>query len=197
MIPDFAKMDGLIPAVIQDSRTGNVLMLGFMNEEAFEKTKADRKVTFYSRTKKRLWTKGETSGNFLSVDSLTLDCDNDTLLVKATPAGPICHTGSDTCFNETNDEATHFLARLEEIICDRKANPDNSSYTTSLFSEGLAKIAQKVGEEATEVVVAALAQEEDDLLNESADLLYHLIVLLRAKGLSLHQVQAVLASRHR
>lgn len=192
---DFDKGDGLVPVIIQHFATQRVLMLGYMNEEALAATHESGKVTFYSRSKERLWTKGETSGNFLVVKSMMVDCDNDSLLIKADPQGPVCHTGSDTCFAET--DATGFLQSLEQVIRDRKDNPVDGSYTNHLFEKGLSKIAQKVGEEGTEVVVAALAETNERLLNESADLLYHLLVLLQAKGLSLEQVESVLRERHR
>jgi phosphoribosyl-ATP pyrophosphohydrolase/phosphoribosyl-AMP cyclohydrolase len=196
MNPDFSKLDGLLPAIIQDARTERVLMLGFMNEEAFQKTHAEKRVTFFSRTKDRLWTKGETSGNFLEVQSMTLDCDSDTVLIKALPTGPICHTGEDTCFTEQNESSRNFLRYLEGIIAERKTNPGEGSYTASLFEKGMPAIAQKVGEEATETVVASLAEDDESLLGESADLLYHLLVLLRERGLSLADVEKVLAQRH-
>lgn len=192
---DFDKGDGLVPVIIQHFATQRVLMLGYMNEEALAATHESGKVTFYSRSKERLWTKGETSGIFLLVKSIRVDCDNDSLLIKADPQGPVCHTGSDTCFAET--DATGFLQSLEQVIRDRKDNPVDGSYTNHLLEKGLSKIAQKVGEEGTEVVVAALAETNERLLNESADLLYHLLVLLQAKGLSLEQVESVLRERHR
>lgn len=192
---DFKKGDGLIPAVIQDARTRKVLMLGYMNEAAFEKTKQEKRVCFYSRTKERLWTKGETSGNFLEVVDIKVDCDQDTLLIMAHPAGPVCHTGTDTCFNEKN-ESDHFLPYLETIIQDRKENPSNSSYTTSLLKKGINKVAQKVGEEAVELVIEAKDDNRDLFLGEAADLIYHYLVLLVAKGESLEDVIAVLKERH-
>lgn len=191
---DFDKGNGLVPVIIQHFASQRVLMLGYMNEEALAATQESGKVTFYSRSKERLWTKGETSGNSLLVKSMMVDCDNDTLLIKADPQGPVCHTGSDTCFAET--DATGFLQSLEQVIRDRKDNPVEGSYTNHLFEKGLSKIAQKVGEEGTEVVIAALTETNERLLNESADLLYHLLVLLQAKGLSLEQVEAVLKERH-
>ena len=193
--PDFNKYaDGLVPAVIQDNSTGKVLMLGFMNEEALQQTQQLGKVTFYSRTKKRLWTKGEESGNFLLGKKITPDCDNDTLLIKAAPAGPVCHTGADTCFDEQNDE--DFLYKLEKIISDRYENPDEQSYTSGLFKKGINKIAQKVGEEAVELVIEAKDSNGELFLNEAADLLFHYLILLKAKGYSLQQVKEVLQERH-
>ncbi len=196
MKPDFSKYsDGLVPVILQDSSTQKVLMLGFMNEEAFIKTQQDGKVTFYSRSKQRLWTKGEVSGNFLLVKEILLDCDADTLLIKAQPLGPVCHTGSDTCFNETNPVFT--LQKLEEVIADRKQNQVNDSYTSSLFSKGINKIAQKVGEEAVELIIESKDDNEERFLNESADLLYHYLVLLQAKNYRLEDVIKILSARHR
>lgn len=192
---DFNKGDGLIPAIIQDSTTGKVLMLGFMNEAALEKTLAEKVVTFFSRSKNRLWTKGETSGNFLYVQDIKADCDNDSLLIKARPQGPTCHTGADTCFNEVNQQE-NFLWKLQKIIQDRKANPKEGSYTTSLFHKGINKVAQKVGEEAVELVIEAKDDNEALFLGEAADLLYHYLILLTAKGFQLEDVIQVLASRH-
>ncbi|MEP7080864.1 MAG: bifunctional phosphoribosyl-AMP cyclohydrolase/phosphoribosyl-ATP diphosphatase HisIE [Ginsengibacter sp.] len=197
MKPEFEKYsDGLIPAIVQDSRTGVVLMLGFMNNEALEKTIESGKVTFYSRSKKRLWTKGETSNNFLHFEEVKIDCDNDTLLIKATPDGPVCHTGTDTCFNEKNKN-TDFLATLEAIIEDRKLNAsDENSYTKKLFKSGINKIAQKVGEEAVELVIEAKDNNDDLFVNEAADLLFHYLILLHAKGFSLNDITNVLEKRH-
>jgi phosphoribosyl-ATP pyrophosphohydrolase/phosphoribosyl-AMP cyclohydrolase len=192
---DFEKLDGLVPCIVQDANSGVVLMLGFMNAEALEKTISEKTVTFYSRTKKRLWTKGETSGNFLRVVEILSDCDNDTLLVKALPEGPACHTGADTCFNENNK--TWNLATLDGIIADRKANPTEGSYTASLFNKGINKVAQKVGEEAVELVIEAKDNNDELFLNEAADLMFHYLVLLRAKGFTLADVEAVLESRHK
>jgi phosphoribosyl-ATP pyrophosphohydrolase/phosphoribosyl-AMP cyclohydrolase len=193
---DFSKYtDGLVPAIIQDSISNKVLMLGFMNEEAFAKTKADGKVTFFSRSKQRLWTKGETSNNFLLVKEIIVDCDNDTLLVKASPTGPVCHTGNDTCFNENNSSFS--LEKLEEIIADRKNTPSASSYTSSLFAKGINKIAQKVGEEAVELVIESKDDNKETFLGEAADLLYHYVVLLQAKNYKLEDVVNVLAQRHK
>ncbi|QEC69843.1 bifunctional phosphoribosyl-AMP cyclohydrolase/phosphoribosyl-ATP diphosphatase HisIE [Panacibacter ginsenosidivorans] len=193
---DFKKYaDGLVPAIVQDYTTHKVLMLGFMNEEAFHKTETTGKVTFYSRSKKRLWTKGEESGNFLELKSITSDCDNDTLLVKANPLGPVCHTGADTCWSEKN-HSEDFLSYLEDIInLRRKAAPENS-YVASLFAKGINKIAQKVGEEAVEVVIEAKDKNDELFLNESADLLFHYLILLNAKGYKLQDVLYILQNRH-
>ena len=193
MKPDFSKQN-LIPAIVQDASTNIVLMLGYMNEEAFEKTKKENRVTFFSRSKDRLWTKGETSGNFLNVKSILLDCDNDTILIKANPVGPACHTGSDTCFNEKN--TGNFLSKLQQIIKDRKNNPSEKSYIASLFKEGINKIAQKVGEEATELIIEAKDSNEELFKNESADLLFHYLILLEAKNVPLDEVLDVLEKRH-
>ncbi len=193
---DFAKYsDGLAPAIIQDEATGKVLMLGFMNEEALEKTKAIGKVTFYSRSKQRLWTKGEESGNFLELVMIIPDCDNDTLLIKANPVGPVCHTGADTCFNETNNK--DFLQTLGEIIRQRYVDRSEKSYTSGLFDRGINKIAQKFGEEAVEMVIEAKDDNKELFLNEAADLLFHYMILLQAKGFSLEDVKNVLAGRHK
>lgn len=192
---NYDKLNGLIPAIIQDSKTNKVLMLGFMNKAAFKKTQEEGKVTFFSRTKNRLWTKGETSGNFLNVVDIQQDCDDDTLLIKVNPVGEVCHTGSDTCFQEMNrDDA--FLYDLERVILDRKNNLDAKSYTASLFKRGINKIAQKVGEEAVEVVIEAKDDNRDLFLNEAADLLYHLEVLLIAKNTRLQDVVEILRNRH-
>ncbi len=192
---NYKKLNGLIPAIIQDAKTNKVLMLGFMNEAALEKTQAEGKVTFFSRTKNRLWTKGETSGNFLQVVDIQSDCDDDTLLIKVNPVGEVCHTGSDTCFQEVNRDDS-FLYELERIILDRKNNPSKVSYTASLFKKGINAIAQKVGEEAIEVVIEAKDDNRDLFLNEAADLLYHLEVLLAAKAVRLEEVVEVLRHRH-
>lgn len=196
---DFNKnKDGLVPAVIQDSETKNVLMLGYMNEEAFLTTKKTGKVTFFSRSKQRLWTKGEESGNFLELVDVKLDCDQDTLLVLVKPHGPTCHKGTDTCWGDKNEEIPGFLSELEKVISDRKNNPDNEkSYVASLFRGGMNKIAQKVGEEAVEVVIEAKDDNETLFLNESADLLFHYLILLQAKGYSLQHVIEVLKARHK
>ena len=196
MNPDFSKYtDGLMPAIIQDSISNKVLMLGFMNEESFTKTKTESKVTFFSRSKRRLWTKGETSNNFLLVKEIIVDCDNDTLLIKASPTGPVCHTGADTCFNENNSSFS--LEKLEGIIADRKNNPSASSYTSSLFAKGINKIAQKVGEEAVELVIESKDDNKEKFLSEAADLLYHYLVLLQAKNYKLQDIINVLAQRHK
>ena len=189
--------NGLIPAIVQDAKTHKVLMLGFMNEESYSKTIETTKVTFYSRTRDELWTKGETSGNYLIVQEIKTDCDNDTLLIKAHPTGPVCHTGKDTCFNEINVNNLGFLTELESIIDDRKKNLPKNSYTTSLFKSGLKKIAQKVGEEATEVVIDAVKQDKERLLEESADLLFHLMVLLKHSDLQFGEVVQILQDRHK
>ena len=189
--------EGLIPAIIQDSTTKTVLMLGYMNAEAVSKTLETNKVTFFSRSKQRLWTKGEESGNFLSLDSLKNDCDNDTLLIQATPHGPTCHKGTDNCWSESNVESFGFISTLETIIIDRKENASSeTSYVSELFEKGLNKIAQKVGEEAVEVVIEAKDNNDDLFLNESADLLFHYLILLQAKGFKLENVVEVLKSRH-
>lgn len=191
---DFEKLNGLVPCVVQDAVTHKVLMLGFMNKEALQKTLAEKRITFFSRSKQRLWTKGETSGNFLELVDVLQDCDNDTLLIKAKPSGPVCHTGSDTCFNEYNTPAG--LAFLEALIKERKQNPKAGSYTNSLFDAGINKIAQKVGEEAVELVIEAKDNNRDLFVNEAADLMYHYLVLLTAKNISLDDVIAVLQQRH-
>ena len=193
---DFNKGNGLVPVIVQHYKTNTVLMLGYMNEEALEKTKELGKATFFSRSKNRLWTKGETSGNFLIVKNILIDCDQDTILIKADPQGPTCHTGSDTCFNEVLNSKDDFLYKLEEIILDRKNNPTNESYTTSLFQKGINKIAQKVGEEATEVVIDAMDNNPERLKEETADLLYHLLVLLSEKEISLNEISEILRNRH-
>ncbi len=194
---DFAKYaDGLAPAIIQDNRTGKVLMLGFMNEAALEKTTELQQVTFFSRTKNRLWTKGEESGNYLLLKDIKLDCDNDSLLIKVQPVGPVCHTGADTCWGESNKPA-NFIFELEKIIEDRKQNPSEDSYTSSLFAKGINKIAQKVGEEAVEIVIEAKDQNDDLFLGEAADLMFHYLILLQAKGFKLSDVEQVLVSRHK
>jgi phosphoribosyl-AMP cyclohydrolase / phosphoribosyl-ATP pyrophosphohydrolase len=187
--------DGLVPVIVQDATTNVVLMLGFMNKAALDKTYELGKVTFFSRSKQRLWTKGEESGNFLLFKEMLVDCDKDTLLVKAEPVGPVCHTGAATCFGEDNRPAG-FLHRLEAIIADRKANPSDSSYTASLFAKGINKIAQKVGEEAVELVIEAKDDNGELFKNEAADLLFHYMVLLRAKGYTFADVEAVLMGRH-
>ena len=193
---DFNKGNGLVPVIVQHYKVNTVLMLGYMNEEAFEKTKELGKATFFSRSKNRLWTKGETSGNYLIVKDILVDCDQDTILIKADPQGPTCHTGSDTCFNEVVKSSDDFLYQLEEIIFDRKNNPTEKSYTASLFQKGINKIAQKIGEEATEVIIEAIDNNRERLKEETADLLYHLIVLLSEKDISLYEISEVLRNRH-
>ncbi len=192
---DYSKYEnGLVPTIIQDANTDKVLMLGFMNEEALAKTKELNKVTFYSRSKKRLWTKGEESGNFLMLKGILIDCDNDTILIKAEPTGPVCHKGTDTCFNEKN-KSDNFLEELEKLIESRKNNPFEGSYTSKLFEKGINKIAQKVGEEAVELVIEAKDNDKDLFLGEASDLMYHYLVLLQAKGCSLNDVISVLKKR--
>jgi phosphoribosyl-ATP pyrophosphohydrolase/phosphoribosyl-AMP cyclohydrolase len=194
---DFSKYtDGLVPAIIQDDFTGKVLMLGFMNEEALAKTQELKKVTFFSRSKNRLWTKGEESGNFLLLKSISSDCDEDSLLIKVNPVGPVCHTGADTCWGEKNSNS-NFLFQLEQIIVDRKNNPSEKSYTSSLFEKGINKIAQKVGEEAIELVIESKDNDANLFKNEAADLLFHYLILLQAKGHSLSEIQEILISRHK
>lgn len=203
---DFNKNnDGLVPAIIQDQDTGKVLMLGYMNEAAYLKTNESKKVTFFSRTKQRLWTKGEESGNFLNLVSIKLDCDKDTLLIKVRPKGPVCHKGTDTCWAEENATEYGFLSELEGIIASRKKlsetpkenrQENENSYVVSLFDKGLNKIAQKVGEEAVEVVIEAKDNDEELFLNESADLLFHYMILLKAKGYGLEDIVKVLKERH-
>ena len=194
---NFDKMGGLVPAIIQDNDTQKVLMLGFMNKEAYEKTLATRLVTFFSRTRGCLWTKGETSGNFLHLVSVAVDCDNDTLLIKVHPDGPVCHTGTDTCWGETNKSADiMFLTELQDFICRRHEEMPEKSYTTSLFRSGVNKMAQKVGEEAVETVIEACNGTDERLIYESADLIYHLIVLLTSKGLRIEDLARELRERH-
>lgn len=193
---NFDKLNGLIPAIVQDNSTEKVLMLGFMNEEAYQKTCNEKLVTFYSRTKNRLWTKGEESGNCLDVVSVIADCDNDTVLIKANPRGPVCHTGADTCFDEANTNPIAFLKFLQDLIDNRKKTMPEGSYTTKLFQKGINKIAQKVGEEAVELVIESKDQNDDLFLNEAADLMYHLLVLLTAKNYRIENVIEVLKSRH-
>ncbi len=196
MINDIAfdkYTDGLVPAIVQDNNTAKVLMLGFINAAALQQTQALGKVTFYSRSKQRLWTKGEESGNFLIVKEILLDCDKDALLIKAEPTGPVCHTGADTCFNEKNEK--QFLDQLEGVIADRYNNRSEASYTAALFERGINKIAQKVGEEAIELVIEAKDDNEELFLNEAADLLFHYLVLLKAKGYNLERVVRTLQQR--
>jgi phosphoribosyl-AMP cyclohydrolase / phosphoribosyl-ATP pyrophosphohydrolase len=196
---DFKKYpNNLVPAVVQDSITKNVLMLGFMNEEAFEKTEITKKVTFYSRSKERLWTKGEETGNYLSLVSIKVDCDNDALLIQANPEGPVCHKGTDTCWGEKNNSNFGFLSYLENVIEDRKNDGEQEkSYVAQLFKKGMNKIAQKVGEEAVEVVIEAKDDNDLAFLNESADLLFHFMILLQAKGFHIRDVEKTLQSRHK
>jgi phosphoribosyl-ATP pyrophosphohydrolase/phosphoribosyl-AMP cyclohydrolase len=194
---NFEKMGGLVPAVVQDIETLKVLMVGFMNNEALQKTRELGKVTFFSRTKNRLWTKGEESGNFLNVVTILVDCDEDTLLIKAKPVGPVCHTGADTCFDETNSkDNVQFLSYLQDFIDKRKAEMPQGSYTTSLFEKGTRKIAQKVGEEAVETIIGAMANDDENFIYEAGDLLYHLIVLLTHKGYRIEDIVAELKKRH-
>lgn len=189
--------EGLVPVIIQDATTKNVLMLGYMNAEALEKTKATKKVTFFSRTKQRLWTKGEESGHFLNLVNIKSDCDNDTLLVQVNPVGPTCHKGSETCWNEPNIQSFGFLSELESVIKDRRENASKEfSYVASLFNKGINKIAQKVGEEAVEMVIEAKDNNNELFLNESADLLFHYLILLQAKGFKLNDVVSILKQRH-
>ena len=192
---DFKKGDGLVPVVIQDNTTLQVLMLGYMNKEAYLKTEEEGIVTFYSRTRQTLWTKGETSGNYLRVVTIETDCDNDAILIKAEPAGPVCHTGRWSCFGETQPRG--FIYRLEEIINNRIEEGSSVSYTSRLFNEGTGKIAQKVGEEAVELVIESMGDNNGLFKNEAADLLYHLLVLLRAKSVNLSEIEEVLLSRHK
>ncbi|MEM6264825.1 MAG: bifunctional phosphoribosyl-AMP cyclohydrolase/phosphoribosyl-ATP diphosphatase HisIE [Bacteroidota bacterium] len=195
--PNFAKYsDGLVPAIIQDVDTQKVLMLGYMNREAYQHTRESGRVTFFSRSRQDLWTKGETSGNFLNLEHISLDCDQDCLLVKVRPEGPVCHTGADTCFNEINRGDLAFLSKLARVIQERKMADPDESYTSLMFNKGLNKLAQKVGEEAVEVIIEAKDDRPDLFLNECADLIFHLMMLLEAKGHSLPQVVKVLESRH-
>jgi phosphoribosyl-ATP pyrophosphohydrolase/phosphoribosyl-AMP cyclohydrolase len=196
MNPNFSKsQNGLLPAIIQDSITKTVLMLGYMNKEAFQKTKETEQVTFYSRSRKRIWVKGEESGNFLKLVKIKVDCDQDAILITANPQGPTCHTGTDSCWGETNQSHYGFLTELEEIIAERKKTNDDNSYVALLFREGINKIAQKVGEEAVETVIEAKDENSELFLNESADLLFHFLILLKEKGFSLNDVEAVLKDR--
>jgi phosphoribosyl-ATP pyrophosphohydrolase/phosphoribosyl-AMP cyclohydrolase len=213
MTVDYTKYtDGLVPAVVQHWKDFRVLMVGFMNEEALEQTRQSGHVTFYSRTKQRLWTKGESSGHFLECKDILVDCDNDTLLIKANPIGPTCHTGADTCFNEPpveiqsnasplwdakNENPAEFLFHLEKVIANRKANPSEASYTSKLFALGINKVAQKVGEEAVELVIESKDDNRDLFLGEAADLMFHYLILLQAKGFTLDEVVEVLRGRHK
>ena len=192
--PDFSK--GLIPAVIQDAQTLKVLMLGYMNEEAYTKTQAEKRVTFFSRSKNRLWTKGETSENYLDVVRVSVDCDQDTILIQVNPAGPTCHTGADTCFNESNTDNAAWLDHLKHIIRSRKNASADTSYTASLFQLGTHKVAQKVGEEAVELVIEAMMKNDDVLNGEAADLIFHLLVLLEDRGIGLEEIVKTLQTRH-
>ena len=194
----FDELTGLVPAIVQDANTGKVLMQGYMNEESITKTLDTGKVTFYSRSKQRLWTKGESSKNYLHLVDMFSDCDKDSILVKAKPDGPICHTGSDTCWNERNSYSeVDFLNKLTDVIHERRINPSSESYTSQLFAKGINKVAQKVGEEAVELVIEAKDENEGLFLNEGADLLYHYMVLLEAKGYSLKDICKVLEERHK
>ena len=193
---DFEKYtDGLVPAIIQDNQTGKVLMLGYMNKEAFDVTMASSRITFFSRSKQRLWTKGEESGNFLELKSMAIDCDQDALLFKAHPTGPVCHTGADTCWDEIN-HSDDFLVYLEHVIEQRKTGSDDSSYIKKLFEKGINKVAQKVGEEAVELVIEAKDNDDEKFINEAADLLFHYLLLLNTKGFSLQSVKEILKKRH-
>jgi phosphoribosyl-AMP cyclohydrolase / phosphoribosyl-ATP pyrophosphohydrolase len=193
---DFNKSYGLVPAIVQDATTKKVLMLAYMNQEAYDKTIESKKVTFFSRSKNRLWTKGEESGNFLNLVDIKTDCDNDTLLVFAKPDGPTCHTGTDTCWGEENKESFGFLSELENIIDNRKNNPTDKSYTASLFAKGINKVAQKVGEEAVELVIEAKDDNKELFTNEAADLIFHFLVLLKAKDVELEEIVEILRKRH-
>jgi len=198
MALDFSKMDGLVPAIVQDAQTNVVLMLGFMNEDAYRVTVESKKVTFFSRTKQRLWTKGETSGNFLHVVNILSDCDKDTLLIKVNPVGPVCHTGASTCFREANqDGGIYFLQYLQDFITRRFYEKPEGSYTTSLFNKGVNRMAQKVGEEAVETIIEATNGTDDNFIYEASDLIYHLIVLLTSKGFGLEDVAMELKKRHK
>ena len=193
----FDEITGLIPAIVQDSVTGKVLMLGYMNQESLEETQRIEKVTFFSRSKQRLWTKGEESGHFLELVSIREDCDQDALLIKAIPKGPTCHKGTDTCWGENNRDEFGFLSNLEDVIRDRRENAPENSYVSSLFTKGINKIAQKVGEEAVELVIESKDDSEELFLNESADLLFHYLILLQAKGYDLSDVVGILKERHK
>ena len=198
MTINFSKHpQGLVPAIVQDASTKRVLMLGYMNQESVNTTQEKQQVTFYSRSKKRLWTKGEESGHFLHLVDMAVDCDQDTLLIQANPVGPSCHTGDDTCWGEDNTSSYGFLTALEEVINDRKNNPSDKSYVASLFAKGMNKIAQKVGEEAVETVIEAKDENSDLFLNESADLIFHLMILLQAKGHRLDDVVQILEERQK
>jgi phosphoribosyl-ATP pyrophosphohydrolase/phosphoribosyl-AMP cyclohydrolase len=194
---NFDKNNGLVPAIIQDAKTNKVLMLAYMNEEAYQQTIETKKLTFYSRSKKRLWVKGEESKNYLNLKSIKIDCDNDTLLIKVKPEGPTCHTGDDTCWSEKNKTTYGFLSKLESVIKDRRKNPTEKSYVSKLFKKGINKIAQKVGEEAVELVIESKDNDEDLFLNEGADLLFHYLILLQVKGYKLNDVVKILEERHK
>jgi phosphoribosyl-AMP cyclohydrolase / phosphoribosyl-ATP pyrophosphohydrolase len=193
--PDFTKGNGLVPVIIQDLITMQVLMLGFMNEEALDKTLREGKVTFFSRSKERLWTKGETSGNYLFVNEITTDCDNDTLLIKVRPSGPVCHTGSISCFNE--DQSKGFLYKLEQIVSQRIDENEEDSYTNKIYKQGINRVAQKVGEEVVELIIEAKDNNQTLFKNEAADLLYHLLILLKTKGVTLSDIEDILKDRHK
>ena len=192
---DFSKGNDLVPVVIQDNNTLQVLMVGYMNEEAFEKTNSEKKVTFFSRSKNRLWTKGETSGNWLYVETIQADCDNDSILIKVRPAGPVCHTGTTSCF--ADETAKGFVYKLEQIINQRIEDDNSESYTNKLYKKGINKMAQKVGEEAVELIIEAKDNNIDLFKNEAADLIYHLLILLKAKGINLENIEEVLKERHK
>jgi phosphoribosyl-ATP pyrophosphohydrolase/phosphoribosyl-AMP cyclohydrolase len=192
---DFSKGNGLVPVVIQDNNTLQVLMVGYMNEEALEKTNTEKKVTFFSRSKNRLWTKGETSGNWLYVETVQADCDNDSILIKVRPAGPVCHTGSTSCF--ADETAKGFVYKLEQVINQRIEDDNSESYTNKLYKKGINKMAQKVGEEAVELIIEAKDNDIDLFKNEAADLIYHLLILLKAKGINLENIEEVLKERHK
>jgi len=194
---DFEKQNGLVPAIIQDDETGKVLMLGYMNKEAYEKTMETGNVTFWSRSRQCLWTKGETSGNFMRLRDIKVDCDNDTLLVKVKPEGPACHTGADTCWGETNEASPLlFFSKLQDVVEQRKRDMPEGSYTTSLFNDGINRMAQKVGEEALEAVIEAVNGTDERLVYEAADMIYHLLVLLTSKGLRIEDIAKELRVRH-
>ena len=192
---DFSKGNDLVPVVIQDNNTLQVLMVGYMNEEAFEKTNSEKKVTFFSRSKNRLWTKGETSGNWLYVETIQADCDNDSILIKVRPAGPVCHTGTTSCF--ADETAKGFVYKLEQIINQRIEDDNSESYTNKLYKKGINKMAQKVGEEAVELIIESKDNDIDLFKNEAADLIYHLLILLKAKGINLENIEEVLKERHK
>ena len=196
MTLDFEKMGGILPAIIQDARSNQVLMLGFMNREAYEKTNREGRVTFYSRTKKRLWTKGEESGNYLQLVEIKEDCDRDTLLVRVNPEGPVCHTGEPSCFGKSAGNGLEFVRELQDLLKSRKENLPENSYTAKLFSNGVDKIAKKIGEEAVELIIEALDSDDERFLEEAADLLFHMMILLTERGYGLEDVVKVLKGRH-